>query len=495
MKKNILKALVMIVACSMSSCGDSFLDTKIYNGVDLDGGLSTPTNIKTALNGAYYRLFASQFAGNYALSIGDIPTDLTYWNRQTSHWNTIYEYNYTTTDTYLTGIWEYGYKIVDNSARIIKGVEEIYDNATQAEKAQLDCYRAEAHALRAYATFILTNVYGHQVKVNGQDFSSKPGVVVVEEPIAALSKVSRGTVGDCYNQIISDYKKSLEYFTKAGGDQGLMYYMNVAGVNGLLARAYLYNEEWANAANAAKAALSVAGFDSETPGVVYTAAAYKGLYVNGSSNSESLFSLAIDASNNWSANSLGTLWSTYCFSPSPYLRSLYADSDIRTVIMDYDEPAETDASVPYYAAGKFHHYESGNPAYSNNFIVNAPEMYLIIAEAEFNQNGANQSAVDALMTVAKRNPNVNEDDIKADFKQFLMDERARELFQEGLRLWDLRRWGVKANVYAMEPVSISYNHTGYNISDLVFAIPESEITSGWGVEQNADWATSRPSGK
>lgn len=48
--------------------------------MDLEGGLNTVTNVSTALNGTYYQLFYYAFAGNYALAIGDIPTDITYWN-------------------------------------------------------------------------------------------------------------------------------------------------------------------------------------------------------------------------------------------------------------------------------------------------------------------------------------------------------------------------------------------------------------------------------
>ena len=77
MKKYILNAIAIFTfATGLSSCGDSFLETDNYKGVDLEGGLNTVTNVSTALNGTYYQLFYYAFAGNYALAIGDIPTDI-----------------------------------------------------------------------------------------------------------------------------------------------------------------------------------------------------------------------------------------------------------------------------------------------------------------------------------------------------------------------------------------------------------------------------------
>lgn len=93
MKKYILNAIAIFTfATGLSSCGDSFLETDNYKGVDLEGGLNTVTNVSTALNGTYYQLFYYAFAGNYALAIGDIPTDITYWNTKTGHFDGIYTY-------------------------------------------------------------------------------------------------------------------------------------------------------------------------------------------------------------------------------------------------------------------------------------------------------------------------------------------------------------------------------------------------------------------
>lgn len=491
MKKNILKAfLILALGAGVSGCGNSFLETDYYKGIDVETGLSTVGNISTALNGTYYDLFYYYFAGNYAVNIGDIPTDISYWNGKTGHFDGIYTYTFTDTDTYLKSIWEYGYKTADNAARVIEASKTLYDNATAEEKVELDRCMAEAYALRGYSQLILANVYAHQVKVDGTDHSSKPGIVLINKPIAALTKVSRSTVGQSYEAILSDFNQAITHFNTAGGDRESLVYFNKAAVYGLLARTYLYLEDWDKAIQNAQTALNEKGITELT----YGAAKYKALYNNASSNTESMFALAITQTDNWSANSCGTLWSTYNYSPSPKLQALYGANDCRTSVFQWD--AKSSPSVPVFKSGKFSHYDSGNPAYSTNYIVNAPEMFLIIAEANLkSSNGSLTNAQSALLTVAKRNADITSvSDLpttSTDLLKFIKDERARELFQEGMRLYDLRRWDEKAKVYAAKAPNVSFTYTNYKISDLVFPIPSAEVNSGFGVEQN-DWSSTLP---
>ena len=95
--------------------------------------------------------------------------------------------------------------------------------------------------------------------------------------------------------------------------------------------------------------------------------------------------------------------------------------------------------------------------------------------------------------VAKRNPAIQSvDDITGDVMQFIKDERARELFQEGHRLYDLRRWGQPVSVSAIKAPAIEFDYNNYNISEMVFPIPVAEINAGFGVEQNSEWPNVMP---
>ena len=490
MKKNILKVFAIATfGFGLSSCGESFLETDYYQGIDAEGGLSSVNNISTALNGAYYNLFYYQFAGNYAINIGDIPTDISYWNSKTNHFNNIYSYTVVDTDTYLNSIWEYGYKVADNATRVIQASQALYEGSNAEEKAQLDQLMAEAYALRGYAELMLVNIYAHQVKVNGTDFSSEPGIVVLDQaPIEALAQVSRSTVGESYSAILSDFDNAISHFDAAGGDRGSILYMNKAAVYGLLARTNLYLENWGEAKQNAQQALTEKGIKTLT----YDATAYAALFSGNTSNTESLLSLAITQVDNWSANSAGTLWSTYNYSPSPKLQALYGANDCRTSIFGWSD--ESTAAAPVFTGGKYSQHSSNNPAYATNYLVNAPEMYLIMAEADV-ETGDLSNARNSLLTVAKRNADIiSIDDLPAtadELKSFIKDERARELFQEGLRLYDLRRWDEAADVYAIQAPNVAFTYTGYKISNFVFPIPAAEVNSGFGVEQN-DWSGTLP---
>lgn len=491
MKKLILKGFSLLaLAAGVSSCGNDFLETNYYSGLDVDTSLNSVNNLSTALNGTYYRLYHYYFAGNYAISIGDVPTDLSYWNSQTGHMDELYQFNFTDTDTYLLRIWNMGYKTADNAARIIQAAENLYADADEETQAELDAILAEAYALRGYAQLILVNVYGHQIKVAGADFSAEPGIVVVDRPIKALTQVERSTVGKSYAAVVGDLKASLAHFAAAGGDRGDLFYFGEAAVHGILARTYLYMEQWDDAKNSAQDALDAAGITT----LAYTADAYKALYNSNTSNVESFFALAITPSQNWSANSSGTLWSTYNMSPSPKLLSLYAATDCRKSIMGMAK--ESTSAIPVYAGGKFAHFASGNSANGTHYIVNAPEMFLIIAEAETQSSaGSLTNAQNALLTVAKRNSAITAvadlPSDKAGLLSFIKDERARELFQEGHRLYDLRRWGEKASAFAYSAPEIKFTYNDYEISNLIFPIPLDEINSGFGVTQN-EWSNTLP---
>ena len=492
--KNIFSGLALISTICLTGCGDSFLETPIYNAVDLDKGLTDASSVSYALNGTYSRLLRYGSAGNYSALLGDYGSDIVYnGGGLGSHLASIYQFSYSDTEGCFNSIWDYNYKVTDNSARIILACQKLQNEENEKEAKALQMYEAEARCLRAYASLQLVNIFCHQVMVDGTDYSSEPGIVVIDNPIQAYEHVKRSTIGETYAQIVSDLQKAISLFKEAG-DRGNLYYFSKKAAYGVLARAYMYLERWDDAATAASNALNTAGIST----LVYDAEQYKALYNGGKSNTESMFALAISEIDNNGENSTGNFFSNYGYSISPYLYGLYGEQDCRKSIYGFKNNAAWWGMTSIFNGGKFGDFgeTNPNPKLATNYLVNAPEMFLIEAEA-FTRLNRIQDAREALLVVAKRNnaiTSVNDlPDSGEGLMKFIYDERARELFQEGFRLWDLRRWNIPANLFAYRAPNIMYRFNDLKLGDLVFPIPAGEVNAGFGVEQNENWSESMPS--
>ena len=474
----LLSTIVLFTSC------DGFFDTDNREGVDISGGLTSTPNIRNAMNGTYYNLYYYSFGGNYAVTFGDVATDLTYFNFSTAHFSGIYSYNITEEDSYLQGIWQYGYKVADNATRIIEAYSQIYDSQVASDKADLDVMVAEAYGLRALAYLYLSNVYCLPYKVEGGvNNGDQLGLVILEKPLGVDDKVSRSTIAQTFDAIISDLNTALTYFDKNTTNRGFKY-ITPAAVHALKARTYLYMEDYENALKEANAALSL-----QKGTIVTDADEYKTMYTSlATAGGETIFAISVDAANNLSANSPGTLWTKYGHMAS-VVYSRYLDAkDIRQVLMERDGNLST--------GGKFKGV-NGNPAVSSQRLLGIPEMYLIVAEASLKKSAVDiTGAQKALLEVAKRNPNIktvsNLPATKADLMKFIEDERVRELIQEGHRFQDCRRWGKKISAYLTSESTSTYKFNNFDVSKFCYPIPYAEISTGAGVVQNPNWSAALP---
>jgi hypothetical protein len=119
-------------------------------------------------------------------------------------------------------------------------------------------------------------------------------------------------------------------------------------------------------------------------------------------------------------------------------------------------------------------------------------LYLIIAECQ-TQLGNIEAAREALAYTVKRDlAFVDEDgnvdismlpDNKGEMMSFIQDEYVRELYQEGHRWFDARRWGLKLTCSKFK---------NFDVSNFVFPIPADEINAGFCSQQNDGWEDALP---
>lgn len=493
--------IALLLGAGFHSCS---LEPEYHRGLESDKAITTPIDAQTALNGAYSRLGNYRFAGRDAIALGDIATDIIFDMNRTTHFLTIWRYNITETDLYLEEMWEYGYKVVDNSSRLIDACNALYATADDGDKAQYDEIMAQAYGLRALAQLYLVNIYALPYKAtnaNGTvDNGSTPGIVANGKVNNPGDKISRNTVAETYAQINADITRALEHYETLDGSSVDQYYLNEAAIYALKARVCLYEEDFEAAIEAAQTAIDLRGGHIITS----TVSDYNDMFTHITINSEDIFTISKSLTDNNSANSIGTLYSNYGLSPiqTGIVQYFYPADYVAPDEDDEEAPEPVIEDIRYpllveggnqtrdYLGGKYIGIAE-NAAVCNIPVLRLPEQYLIIAEANARwAQGSLTDARNALLEVARRNPAIESTDDLPDSKDGLMEfikaERVRELWMEGHRFADLRRWGETVSMRTFQP---------FDIAKFCYPIPAKEINSAAGVTQTPNWAAALPVGK
>jgi hypothetical protein len=475
--KNIYKYILSAALIFGATSCDSYFDVKLEQNIPTNEAYESVQDVKNGMIGAYYTLGTYRFLGNYAIAIGDMASDMAVASSSTGHFYYINNYIIDPTDDETTAVWNYGYKLIDRCVRTIQGAEKIEAkadelNLTEDDMDKLSSYKSQCYALRALATFYLTNIFGLPYQP-GQTNSQLGVVLLDKEPIQPFEKVYRSTVEESYAQILSDINLAHEYCTEIYTSGTEQFYFNKAAIYALEARVNLYMGNYSKAKEAAQQAIDLRGSGNVSNEM------YIKMWNSTAVTDEDIFTITKTDDDNLSANSLNTLYGSYRASISDYVWNSMEDTDIRLELSEY-------------YAYKF----QGTPtsqATSNIPVFRKSEMYLIIAECE-TQLGNIQAAKEAVSYTAKRNTAFVENgsfdysmipSMKDELMKFIREERVRELFQEGHRWYDARRWGIK--------LSSSGKYSNFDVAKFVYPIPADEINAGFMTQQNDGWEDNLPS--
>ena len=131
----------------------------------------------------------------------------------------------------VTTLWWVGYKIIfgANSA-----IEAIKDGADK----QSDYIKGENYFLRAICHLNLVTLYAKPYSLG----RSNPGIVLRNSTDNSITK--RATVGEVYDQIVSDLIEAIRLMGNGGTARGNAGYASKAAAQGLLSRVYLCLIVW-----------------------------------------------------------------------------------------------------------------------------------------------------------------------------------------------------------------------------------------------------------
>ena len=246
MKHKLYIILTLIFTLGLGSCDKSFLETKPSDSIAAADAFATTTSAMAAMNGVYramvVRYQSSQGHTGYphTMIINDVLGEdhLILTTGNTWHVNEArYLSHRSETGTASIFMYELFYRVVSNCNNILAGIDNAVGPASVRNQV-----KGEALALRAFSYYHLVQYYGKRYDGNAKP-NNQLGVPLILEP--TIEARARNTVEEVYTQVIKDLNAAALLLTNARNAKS---HINLAVVKGLLARTYLTQQDWTNAA-------------------------------------------------------------------------------------------------------------------------------------------------------------------------------------------------------------------------------------------------------
>jgi hypothetical protein len=537
--KSAFLLILLAEVITFSSC-KKLLEKEPTDFVQPQDYFSSAADLNQALAGVYDPLGNEYlYASGLWFQFGNCNDESFYPNSSNAFSAPMF-YQYDFTNNYVSGLWEQCYVGIERANLLIENI-----NRPTMDEKQRQAILGEALFLRGFYHFLLVSNFG-DVPLK---LSSTKSVNIVEVPRVAAAAV--------YAQVLKDMQDAEGKVNKASaiGNSSRISQTTVAG---MLARVCLYmagnplndKSKYADAlAWAQKVVNSGENALLTTYNSSLTNSPYSQIFINEAQDvydvKECMWEADFNMFGNNTAYAEGGRLGTYGIACNN-LDTGYASSNIRTTIKLYNlyKPGDlrrdwaiapftftstttTAVRVPYAATaiinracGKWRRYFEPSSFAKQQFksgqnfpILRYADVLLMLAEAENEVNGPTTTAYNAINQVRRRGyglpvnvasavadlaPGLG----KPDFKQAIIDERARELCFEALRKPDLIRWGIFNQVMSATATEILASNAsatnkalwslGYSTATsssryLLLPIPALEINVNRVMTQNPGW--------
>ena len=500
--KSIYKVMgCAILAASLSSCVNDWLDVAPSDGTDADAALTSSSDLDAARTGMYKALKGNgslvDYYGQQFFVYGDVHAgdDYQYNNLGGSNRASFYyDMNYQTASEFTSSTWKSPYIVIGRANRIIAAAEGGALSDAAEAKATIDQYAAEAKVLRALAHFDLVRIYG---KPYTEDQGASLGVPLVTEVLESNAKPARSTVAEVYTQVVKDLTEAIS--SNALATETEPGYVSVWGAKAILSRVYLNMGDYANALSVAEDIIK-----KNSGAALWTRDQYfKAWDASTPNESEFLFRLNVAGStDNNDLNGIGNLQQRDGYKEMVATKKFVdmLTSDPKDVRNDMFLPAKAEKEVAVYGTNKvFLNKLRGQGGNLRNVtivpIIRLSEVYLTAAECAFRNNDKTK-AVEYLNDLVKNRTTTvaslaTVDNITLDR---ILIERRKELIGEGQRYFDALRNNETITRYTSEAdkgwhKTLSKEAQSFNRDyfKAIAAIPQAEINANPNIKQNTGY--------
>lgn len=434
------KIINLIVACgaliSMASCD---LDLEPTTGPN-SGKVLTAEELKGMRLGLYNDIKAIS-SGGY-LYLTDYFTDLvTETNASGNNGAYFYLWMLYANDQDISSMWNNYYGMIRDANYAIMKMEESQREGV-ATGAEINMYIGEMKFFRAYTLRQLALRFCEDYDPDKAD--SQPGIPVPDK-YETGSHHERGTLADVYTQIQSDITEA-ELAVKTAGSANAIY-LTADAITAFKAQVALDMHDYPNASKYASSLYA-------SYPLVDSKIALEQMWREDTST-ETIFQPEVNTTTLGSVSSMSDyyngLWNGSKFVTTPFyvleqhIVDLFSTDDYRMGIYLENSFVQLSSSqkgngylLTKFIGNKFFRSALTQLNYKNMpKVFRVAQMYLIDAEAQYQQNGGGAGPLNALRQSRGLEPT---DATGKDLFAAIKDEYVREMMGEGYRLSDLKRW-------------------------------------------------------
>ena len=426
MNKTIKIGLLSIAfAMTASSCSDDFVERKFSQEVE-QAPLTTLNEVDAFVKGGYVSLRSNTYYGADFLAYGEVRSDEMISNLAGGYYQNVMNYTMLSNDAYATNTYTQIYALIAKS-NILINTDMGTIKGSDLDRKDAKYAQGQAYAMRAMGFFDAHRLYG-------QKYTGGTLGVVLPLKYDPKALMPRATIAETEAQIESDFNKALELMTANGSANTVIKTeLTINAVKGLASRFYLYKGDYAKVRTYTNDIVGSARYTVPIPSLLQETFRFS---LNGAAPN-SIFELAVGINASLSTNSYRQR-----LNPNGYgnivvnasTLAAYAANDVRKSFIT-TSGANRFLSFSSNANG-IGKYTQGVGA-DNIKMLRYEEILLNGVEAELNGgdpakalNYYNQIVTNRGLAAATT---VDMPTLKT--------ERMKELLGEGLRQWDLRRWG------------------------------------------------------
>jgi starch-binding outer membrane protein, SusD/RagB family len=354
----------------------------------------------------------------------------------------------------LGNLWTPIYEYIYYANSVIEGL----DNSSGISPSMKLQLMGEAQFIRAFCNFYLVNLFGEVPLITMTNYSTN-------------NAAFRAPISDIYNQIETDLKSAIALLPidySVYNEERVR--PNKWAACALLARVYLYTDDWKNA-------------EIQTDSVINNTSLYNldSLnYVFLKNSSETIWQLEPNApgENTWEGSTFILAGVPHSVSMSNQIISAFEPNDNR---MSAWVGNVTVNGNTYYYPYKYK-VQSGSPVSEYSMILRLGEQYLIRAEARTQLNELNGASEDLNIIRARAGLGSSPAVTQADLLTAIIHERQVELFTEwGHRWLDTKRSNLADSIFS------PLKSPDWKSTAVLYPIPESEILVDPNLTQNAGY--------